>query len=104
MSTAAEPWRMYAEERADIHDFLASLSPGQWDAPSLCAGWQVRDVAVHLLVDGAVQELGVTRALLMAARFRFSVHRINDWWVERNRGTCAGDGIPALAGRVGAAN
>jgi hypothetical protein len=39
MGTAAEPWRMYAEERADIHDFLASLSPGQWDAASLCATW-----------------------------------------------------------------
>jgi uncharacterized protein (TIGR03083 family) len=86
MGAAAEPWRMYAEERADIHDFLASLSPEQWNAPSLCAGWQVRDVAVHLLVDGAVQQLGVPRALVMAARFRFSVHRINSWWMERNRG------------------
>jgi uncharacterized protein (TIGR03083 family) len=86
MGAEAEPWQMYAEERADIHDFLASLTPEQWDAPSLCAGWQVRDVAVHLLVDGAVQQLGVPRALVMAARFRFSVHRINGWWVERNRG------------------
>ena len=98
MGTAAEPWRMYAEERADIHDFLASLSPGQWATPSLCAGWQVRDVAVHLLVDGAVQELGVARALLMAARFRFSVHRINDWWVRRNHDRPTEDIVAAFAG------
>src|SRR6266851_5745933 len=82
---AMDPWRMYADERADIHDFLASLAPGQWNAPSLCEGWRVRDVAVHLLVDEPVEQLGLPRALVKAASLRFSVHRINDWWVERNR-------------------
>lgn len=28
---------------------LASLSPHQWDSPSQCAGWRVRDVAGHLV-------------------------------------------------------
>jgi len=80
-----DPWQMYEDERADIHDFLASLGPGQWNAPSLCEGWRVRDVAVHLLVDEPVEQLGLPRALVKAASLRFSVHRINDWWVERNR-------------------
>jgi hypothetical protein len=85
MGTADDPWRMYAEERADVHDFLASLSPGQWAVPSLCAGWEVKDVAVHLLVDEPLRQLGTPRALIMAAQCRFSVHRMNQWWVERNR-------------------
>lgn len=85
MGTQADPWQMYAAERADIHDFLASLTPGQWKEPSLCAGWQVKDVAVHLLVDEPIEQLGLPRALVKAAAFRFSVHRINAWWVERNR-------------------
>jgi uncharacterized protein (TIGR03083 family) len=44
-----DPWRMYAEERADIYGLLAALTPEQWESPSLCDGWRVRDVAVHLL-------------------------------------------------------
>ncbi|MET0474659.1 MAG: maleylpyruvate isomerase family mycothiol-dependent enzyme [Mycobacterium sp.] len=35
------------EERLDFADFLAGLTPAQWDGKSLCAGWTVRDVAAH---------------------------------------------------------
>jgi uncharacterized protein (TIGR03083 family) len=76
---------MYAAERADIHAFLSSLTPAQWDEPSLCQGWRVRDVAVHLLVDEPLEQLGVVRAVAKAATMKFSVHRINEWWVARNR-------------------
>jgi hypothetical protein len=68
-----DPWRTYAAERADVHDFLASLTPAQWDAQSLCQGWRVRDVAVHMLVDEPVEQLGLPLALVKAAWFRFSV-------------------------------
>ena len=27
---------------------LASVSPSQWDTPSLCAGWRIREVVAHL--------------------------------------------------------
>ncbi|MGO4689365.1 maleylpyruvate isomerase family mycothiol-dependent enzyme [Glaciibacter sp. 2TAF33] len=30
-------------------DLLATLTPEQWEAQSLCAGWRVRDVAGHLV-------------------------------------------------------
>lgn len=102
MGTAADPWRMYAEERADIHDFLASRSSEQWAVPSLCAGWEVKDVAVHLLVDEPLRQLGVPRALIMAAQCQFSVHRMNQWWVERNRGVPT-DSILAFLRRAVAA-
>ena len=32
-----------------IADLLAGLTPEQWEAESLCAGWRVRDVAGHLV-------------------------------------------------------
>ena len=32
--------------------YLETLTPGQWDAPTLCAKWKVRDVVGHL-VEGA---------------------------------------------------
>jgi uncharacterized protein (TIGR03083 family) len=41
------PKELARGERLDFADFLAELSPGQWDGPSLCAGWSVRDVAAH---------------------------------------------------------
>jgi uncharacterized protein (TIGR03083 family) len=32
-----------------IADLLAGLTPEQWETPSLCDGWRVRDVAGHLV-------------------------------------------------------
>lgn len=36
-------------ERADLLAFLRGLTPEQWEAPSLCAGWRVRDVVAHVV-------------------------------------------------------
>lgn len=36
-------------ERADLAGFLRTLTPEQWDAPSLCEKWRVRDVIAHLV-------------------------------------------------------
>lgn len=47
--------RLAREERADLAGFLATLSPDQWDAPSLCVGWRVRDVVAHMY---SYEELG----------------------------------------------
>ncbi|HEY0575297.1 MAG TPA: maleylpyruvate isomerase N-terminal domain-containing protein [Pseudonocardia sp.] len=30
-------------ERADLADFLATLSPQEWEAPTLCERWRVRE-------------------------------------------------------------
>ena len=37
-----------AAERRELADVLAGLSEEQWDAPSLCAGWRVREVVAHM--------------------------------------------------------
>ncbi len=42
-------------EREDLLDLLLTLTPEQWRAPSLCAGWTVRDVVAHVL---SYEELG----------------------------------------------
>jgi uncharacterized protein (TIGR03083 family) len=31
-----------------LADLLAPASPAQWDTPSLCAGWRIREVVAHL--------------------------------------------------------
>lgn len=35
-------------ERRRIVELLADLSPEQWGAPTLCAGWRVREVVAHI--------------------------------------------------------
>ncbi|AHH21813.1 hypothetical protein NONO_c70520 [Nocardia nova SH22a] len=35
-------------ERRRLADLLAELTPAQWAAPSLCAGWRVREVVAHI--------------------------------------------------------
>lgn len=40
---------MVAAERRRLADRLAKLTPAQWEAPSLCEGWRVRDVLAHLI-------------------------------------------------------
>ena len=38
---------LVADERREWAAFLRTLTPTQWDAPSLCDGWTVRDVVSH---------------------------------------------------------
>ena len=41
--------RLAWDERADFAAFLATLSPQQWQAPTLCARRRVRDVVPHVI-------------------------------------------------------
>ena len=51
-------WSHIDTERAALADVLAGLTDGEWDTPSLCAAWSVRDVAAHLALSHAsVREL-----------------------------------------------
>jgi uncharacterized protein (TIGR03083 family) len=62
-------------EREDLRDLLVGLDPEQWRAPSLCAGWSVKDVVAHAL---SYEELGVRQLAERFVRGRLSVDRIND--------------------------
>lgn len=61
-------------ERRDLADFLATLMPEQWEVPSLCEGWTVRQVAAHVV---SYDELSLGRVLRMAPRGPFSIPRTN---------------------------
>ena len=52
---------MATAERTDLADFLATLDARQWEAPSLCAGWRVRDVVAHVMSFDGVSLLGMFR-------------------------------------------
>lgn len=50
---------MAMAERAEIADLLASLTPEQWQAPTLCADWTVRDVVAHMFSFEELSTLGL---------------------------------------------
>ena len=43
--TADRLWEVVATQRRGLADLLDGLSDEQWQHPSLCRGWTVRDVA-----------------------------------------------------------
>jgi uncharacterized protein (TIGR03083 family) len=45
----AELWGLIHEQRQKVGDLLGTLTDAEWEAPSLCAGWRVRDVAAHMV-------------------------------------------------------
>lgn len=62
------------EERADFAGLLDELTPEQWEYPSLCEGWRVRDVVAHVF---SFDELSRTQLIGRFLRGRLSVRRIN---------------------------
>jgi uncharacterized protein (TIGR03083 family) len=63
------------DERADIADFLDTLTAEQWNEPTLCPGWSVRDVVTHMISYENHGRRDIMRRLRRAG-FRFS--RLND--------------------------
>ena len=58
------PWitiELARDERADLAAFLATLTPAQWQAASLCAGWTVKDVVAHIVSYDELSAGGLLR-------------------------------------------
>jgi uncharacterized protein (TIGR03083 family) len=51
---AESPWPTIHAERKALAADLESLSDQQWNTPSLCAGWTVRDVLAHMSATAAM--------------------------------------------------
>ncbi len=56
---------MARAERADLADFLATLAPQDWEAPTLCPKWSVKDVVAHVI---SYEELGAAGLLKRFAK------------------------------------
>ncbi len=89
-------WAVIDSQRTDLADQLETLTAEQWTTPSLCDGWQVRDVAAHLTHS----HMNPVRAAFEAVRsgFRFDpmIRRIA---VEDRRSQA--QIVAALRGMVG---
>jgi uncharacterized protein (TIGR03083 family) len=62
-------------ERTDLAGMLGDLRPEQWDAPTLCAGWRVREVVAHMTL---AFRMSVPRFALEMAKARGDFNRMAD--------------------------
>lgn len=70
-----QSWQAIEQERRRIADLLDTIADHEWDTPSLCAGWRVRDVAAHVAL--APQPPGLREMVTWAVRARGNFHRLN---------------------------
>jgi uncharacterized protein (TIGR03083 family) len=70
-----------AAERGEQADLLATLRPEQWDAPTLCEGWRVREVVAHTTMPFRTSR---GRALMELAKARGSFNRMADNCARRD--------------------
>jgi uncharacterized protein (TIGR03083 family) len=59
-----DTWEMVDAERAEFADLADSLTPAQWDAPSLCTAWKVRDVVAHVTEGATLTTGGAIKAVV----------------------------------------
>ena len=62
-------------EYVALADLLTPASPAQWDTPSLCAGWRIREVVAHLTMPARYSQEAFM-AELSACDFDFA--RLSD--------------------------
>jgi uncharacterized protein (TIGR03083 family) len=75
-----EIWKAIEAGRLAAADLLDELSPQEWERPSLCAGWRVREVAAHLTL---APQIGPGRAVVELVRARGSFNRMIDRTARR---------------------
>lgn len=87
---------LFPEERAALLKLVTSFSAPKWDAPTVCPGWSVKDIASHLLADD-LGRLARGRDEYAAASFAPSstekieaqllefINRQNETWVAAAR-------------------
>ncbi|WP_285702369.1 maleylpyruvate isomerase family mycothiol-dependent enzyme [Microtetraspora sp. NBRC 16547] len=65
-----DTWQMIRAERASLANALAALPDADWDRPSLCADWTVRDVVGHMIATANMTPVKFFSDLA-ASGFRF---------------------------------
>ncbi|MBV9091330.1 MAG: maleylpyruvate isomerase family mycothiol-dependent enzyme [Mycobacteriaceae bacterium] len=66
--------QMARQEREDLAALLTELLPAQWDMPTLCERWRVRDVVAHVISYDDLGRVQLARRFLAGG---LSIDRIN---------------------------
>lgn len=60
-------------QRTGLVEVLGGLSEAEWDKPSLCAGWRIREVVAHITMP--YRHSGRTILIASLAKTRLNVRR-----------------------------
>ncbi len=85
MAVTPDAWIDVQQERQALLCLLETLTPIQWDSPSLCSEWRVRDVVGHM-VSETTMTIPKVVAGMFASGFRINRFIAND---ARQRGSLA---------------
>ena len=69
-----DTWTSIENGRTAFGDYLTTLTPDDWNKPSLCAGWTVKDVAAHMLVIPTMAKGQVFRSFVGSG---FNLDKLN---------------------------
>ncbi|WP_030455767.1 maleylpyruvate isomerase family mycothiol-dependent enzyme [Herbidospora cretacea] len=86
-------YREVTAERGELADLLAGLTPDQWDAPTLCEGWRVREVVAHTTMP--FRRSG-GRVLVELVRAKGNVNRAADRLARRDAARMSGAELLAV--------
>ncbi len=82
---------LFPEILDELLSLLAGLTPAEWDAPTVCPGWSVKDVALHLL-GGEIGNLARRRdghalgsSIASWEELVTFINRWNENWVQTAR-------------------
>jgi uncharacterized protein (TIGR03083 family) len=77
-----------ADERRELAAVLGDLPAVRWDAPTLCAGWRVREVVAHLTMPF---RYSLPRVALELAKARGNFNRAADRCARRDAAALSAD-------------
>jgi uncharacterized protein (TIGR03083 family) len=75
-----DTWASIENGRAALGNYLGGLSADEWNRPSLCAGWKVKDVAAHMLVVPTMSKGQVFRSFVGSG---FNLDKMNAKFVRK---------------------
>jgi uncharacterized protein (TIGR03083 family) len=86
-----------AAEFASLADLLQDATPAQWDTPSLCDGWRVREVVAHVTMPARYSEQEFMAEL---QRCGFDFTRLSNEMAARDAGLPATELVASLRSEI----
>jgi uncharacterized protein (TIGR03083 family) len=96
---ANDLWALIHPERQALLNDVAGLDDDQWNTPSLCAGWTVRDTLAHL-TSAAKMTPGRYIIGWVGSGFRFDA--MNEKGIVAQRGSTPADTVAAFKSQLSA--
>ena len=97
MTSDADLQPAVAAEFVALADLLGSATEAQWDTPSLCAGWRVREVIAHMTMAARYPE---DKFMAELRRCDFDFGRLSNEIASRDAGLPTGELVANLRSDV----